>query len=168
MRRFIIILVALVTATMGYSQSVIVVDSEKVFKSLDSYNSALAQIDQMSKDYQAQVDAKFDEVEAYYNYYVVHKGEYSAAVRKSREDAILEMESAATAFQEEHFSKDGTIMKARMELIAPIQEMVFSTIEEYATKVGADVVIDESSNPSLLYGSSKANHTQGVIDALKR
>ncbi len=168
MRRFFLLVATLATTTFAMAQSVIIVDSEKIFKSLDSYNSALAEVDQLSKDYQAQVDAKFNEVEEMYNYYVTHKAEYSIQVRQSREAQILAMEQSATKLQEQYFSKDGAIMKRRVELIAPIQDMVFSTIEKYAESHGADVVIDESSNPSLLYGASKVNHTQGVIEALKQ
>lgn len=168
MRRFFLLVATLATTTFAMAQSVIIVDSEKIFKSLDSYNSALAEVDQLSKDYQAQVDAKFNEIEEMYNYYVAHKAEYSLSVRQSRESQILAMEKAATDFQQQSFAKDGTIMKRRLELIAPIQEQVFSAIEEYAKSHGADIVIDESSNPSLLYGSSSVNHTQGVIDALKQ
>ncbi len=161
------ILVAIATASVAYSQSVIVVDSEQIFKSLESYNSALAEVESMSKSYQAQVDAKFDEVEALYNYYVSHQSSYSTATRQLREAEILAKESEATKFQEEAFSQDGTIMKRRLELITPIQQRVFEAIEKYAEGCGADIVIDKSSNPSLLYGSSKVDHTQGVIDALK-
>lgn len=168
MRRFFLLVAALAASTFAMAQSVIIVDSEKIFKSLDSYNSALAEVEKLSKDYQAQVDAKFNEVEQTYNNYVARKAEYSLQVRQSLESQILSMEKAATEFQQQHFSKDGTIMKRRLELIAPIQERVFSTIEKYADEHGADVVIDESSNPSLLYGAAKANHTQGVIDALKQ
>lgn len=157
----------LVTATFGYSQSVIIVDSEKIFRSLASYNSALEEVDALSKSYQSQVDAKFENVEALYNYYVVHKAEYSAAVRQSKEAEILAMERAATEFQEQHFANDGTIMKRRLALISPIQERVFAAIESYAKSRGADVVIDESSNPTLLYSASTVNHTQAVIDMLK-
>ncbi len=168
MRYLFLIVAMFVATTFASAQSVIIVDSEKIFKSLDAYNSALAEVDQLSKDYQAQVDAKFAEVEALYNYYVTHKAAYTASTRQVREAEILAMESAATQFQEEHFAKDGTIMKRRLALITPIQERVFSAIEAYAKGVGADIVIDESSNPSLLYGSSEVNHTQGVIDALRQ
>ncbi len=161
------VLAAMISSSVIYAQSVIVVDSEQIFRSLDSYNSALAEVDKLSKDYQAQVDAKFDEVEALYNYYVAHKAGYSATTRQNREAEILAKESAATKFQEEAFSQDGTIMKRRLELITPIQDRVFKAIEEYAKSHGADIVIDKSSNPSLLYGSSEVNHTQGVIEALK-
>lgn len=167
MKRFLIVLVAVAASTLAYSQSVIVVDSEKIFKSLESYNSALSEVDNLSKSYQKQVDTKFAEVEALYNYFVSHKDQYSAATRQMRESEILTKEKEATELQEEYFAKDGAIMKRRLELIAPIQERVFGVIEEYAKARGADLVIDEASNPTLLYMSDGVNHTEAIIEELR-
>ena len=55
----------------------------------------------------------------------------------------------------------------RMELIAPIQKRVFGAIDEYAKKIGADIVIDKAANASLLFNSSAVDHTQKIIERLK-
>ncbi len=167
MKRYILAAVAALGAISAMAQSIIVVDSEKVFKSLDSYNSALAEVNDLSTLYQNQVDAKFAAVEQLFNSYAARKAAMSISQRSAMESSILDMEREATEFQELHFSKDGTIMKRRLELIAPIQSEVFGAIERYAESVGADVVLDRSSNPSLLYGSSSVDRTDEVIESLK-
>ena len=65
----ILLLVLAFTAAIGSlsAQNYIVVNSEKVFKSIDEYNKALDTLDQLAKSYQQQVDLKFEEVEALYN-----------------------------------------------------------------------------------------------------
>ena len=67
----ILLLVLAFTAAIGSlsAQNYIVVNSEKVFKSIDEYNKALDTLDQLAKSYQQQVDLKFEEVEALYNNY---------------------------------------------------------------------------------------------------
>ena len=62
----ILLLVLAFTAAIGSlsAQNYIVVNSEKVFKSIDEYNKALDTLDQLAKSYQQQVDLKFEEVEA--------------------------------------------------------------------------------------------------------
>ncbi len=57
-------------------------------------------------------------------------------------------------------------MKKRVELIAPIQKQVFAVIAAYAKRAGAEVVIDSSNNPTLLYTDPTAERTQQIIDAL--
>ncbi len=57
-------------------------------------------------------------------------------------------------------------MKKRQELIQPIQKRVFDTIERYAKQAGADLVLDASNNPTLLYHTERIDRTQQIIDAL--
>ena len=149
------------------AQNYMVVDSEKVFKSLSTYNNALEQIEQLSAQYQAKVDAKFQEVERLYNSYMQQRAALSEATRQQREQQILQKEQEATEYQESIFGTDGELMKKRMELIQPIQQRVFSTIERYASQYGYDLVIDISANPTVLYYSSKVDYTQQIINALR-
>ena len=91
----------------------------------------------------------------------------SEATRQQREQQILQKEQEATEYQESIFGTDGELMKKRMELIQPIQQKVFSTIERYASQYGYDLVIDISANPTVLYYSSKVDYTQQIINALR-
>ncbi|MDR3877897.1 MAG: OmpH family outer membrane protein, partial [Alistipes sp.] len=150
------------------AQNYIIVNSEKVFKSIDAYNTALSTLDKLAEQYQDMVDAKFAEVETLYNNYMNQKASLTAATRQTRENDILAKEKAAQEYQETLFGNDGTLMKKRIEMIEPIQKQVFSAIEAYAKQVGADVVLDSANNPTLLYSNPSVDRTQQVIDVLKK
>lgn len=168
MKRMIVALVALILGVTAVSaQNYMVVDSEKVFKSLSAYTSALDQIERLSVEYQAQVDAKFQDVEELYNSYISQRASLSEYSRQQREQEILRREQEATEFQESIFGTDGELMKRRMALIQPIQQRVFDTIENFSEQYGYDLVIDIAANPTVLYYSSKVDYTQRIIDALK-
>ena len=139
----------------------------KLFKSLDTYNAAIEQLDSLASAYQKQVDARFAEVEELYNTYMAQKRTLTAAMQQSRENAILTKEKEAQQYQESIFGNEGTLMKQRVALIEPIQKQVFAVIEAYAAEVGADLVIDSANNPTLLYNSERADHTQQIIERLK-
>ena len=136
----ILLLVLAFTAAIGSlsAQNYIVVNSEKVFKSIDEYNKALDTLDQLAKSYQQQVDLKFEEVEALYNNYKAQEMSLSASSRQARQNLILTREEEASKFQEEIFGQDGTLMKKRIELIQPIQKRVFDAIANYAAQNGYD------------------------------
>ena len=168
MKRLIFLAALVCTAATAAAQNYIVVNSGKIFKSLDAYNTAISDLDELAKQYQAQVDAKFAEVETLYNNYVYQKASLTAATRQVREEAILAKEKEAQEFQEGIFGQEGSLMKKRLELIQPIQKQVFAAIEAYARTAGADVVLDSSNNPTLLYSSPAVERTQQVIDALKK
>lgn len=167
MKRLILLAAFVLTAGTLAAQNYIIVNSEKVFKSVDAYNTAISTLDKMAEQYQAQVDAKFAEIETLYNNYMNQKASLTATTRQTRENAILAKEKEAQEYQEALFGNDGTLMKKRIELIEPIQKKVFAAIEAYAKQAGADIVLDSANNPMLLYTNPRVERTQQVIDALK-
>lgn len=167
MKHLVTLLLSIMTLGVVSAQNYIVVNSEKVFKSIAAYNEALDTIEKLSAEYQQQVDAKFQEVESIYNKYMEQKASLSASSRQTYEMMILQKEAEATKFQESLFGTDGELMKRRLELIQPIQERVFSTIESISKQYGYDLVIDIAANPTVLYYSNKVDMTNTIIEALK-
>ncbi|MBQ5710501.1 MAG: OmpH family outer membrane protein [Alistipes sp.] len=167
-RLFAAICVLLLSVTVASAQNYMVIDSERVFKSIAEYNNALTQIENLSKQYQAKVDEKFREVETLYNSYVAARASLSDYSRQQREQQILQLEQEATEYQESIFGADGELMKRRMELIQPIQQRVFETIERFAKQQGYDLVIDIAANPTVLYYSERVNYTDRIIAEFKK
>ena len=168
MKRLILTLALMLGfAVAAQAQSYAVVNSEKIFKSIESYNAAITELDKLAGEYQEQVDEMFEQVEKFYNTYMERRNQLNAASQQANEEKILEMEKEATEFQESIFGTDGELMKKRLELIQPIQQKVFAAIEEYAAAKGIDMIIDSAQNATMLYHSAKADHTQAVIDLLK-
>ena len=168
MKRLILTLaLVLGIATIASAQNYAVVNSEKIFKSIDQYNQAITQLDQMANDYQTKVDAKFEEVEKIYNAYMQRRSQLSAASQQANEENILKLEQEAQKYQESIFGTDGELMKKRLELIQPIQKRVFEAIEAYAKQKGYDMIIDISQNATMLYYSERADHTDEIIALLK-
>lgn len=169
MKKTVLILVAMLTMSAGtaLAQNYMVVDSEKVFKSIDAYNTALEQLNAESEKYQKQVDEAFDQLETMFNDYQNRKASMTASERQQAEQRIVNRENEITKFQEEVFGDEGTIMKKRVESIKPIQDKVFAAINKYAEGKGYDIVIDIASNPTVLYYKPSVNHTDAIIAIVK-
>lgn len=167
MKKMVLTMALVLMGAAAMAQNCIVVNSEKVFKSIAAYNTAIEELDKLAEQYQSQVEAKFEEVESLYNSYQQQKASLSQTTRQQWESVILQKEQQANEYQEELFGQEGTLMKQRIEKIKPIQEKVFATIEAYAKQVGAQVVIDSANNPTLLYNAAAVDRTNEVIAALK-
>ena len=168
MKRLILTIALVLGLSVAASaQNYAVVNSEKIFKSIEAYNAAIKQLDELADGYQKQVDEKFAEVERLYNAYMARRSSLSAASQQANEENILRKEQEATEFQESLFGTEGELMKKRLELIQPIQKRVFEAIDKYAQQKGYDMVIDIAQNATMLYYSPKADHTEAIIALLK-
>ena len=159
---------ALATLGIASAQKYCIIDSEKVFKSLDEYNKAMTQLDELGKAYQTEVDNKYKSIESLYNNYMAQKASLSASTRSTIEQQILQKEEEVQKYQQELFGENGTLMKKRVELIKPIQTKVFAAIEKYAKANGYDLVLDKASNASILYSGEGIDHTAQVIEELTK
>ena len=169
MKRLILTLALVIGfAFAAQAQNYAVVNSEKIFKSIESYNDAIAELDKLANDYQAQVDEKFEQVEKLYNTDMERREQLNAASQQANEENILKLEQEATEFQESIFGTDGKLMQKRLELIQPIQKKVFDAIENYAKQKGYDMIIDVAQNATMLYYSAKADQTDAIIALLKK
>ncbi len=168
MRRLSLLLLATLCSAVAMAQSVIVVDSEKIFKSQSDYSAALTQVDTLIKGYEAEVEAKYAEVEKMFNEYAAVQSRYTESMRQQVEAAILYREQEANSLESSYFDSDGLAMKKRIEIIEPIQKRVFGAIESYAKSKGADVVLDRAANPSILYIKDGVDCTDKIIEQLNR
>ena len=168
MKKAFLILASLVFG-MGaaLAQNYMVVDSEKVFKSIDAYNKALAEVDADAERYQKQVDDAFNQLEQAFNTYQQRKASMSASDRAAEEQRIVAREEEIKKFQSDTFGEEGTVFKKRGGLIKPIQDRVFAAIEKYAADHGYDIVLDIASNPTVLYYKPSVNHTDAIIAIVK-
>ena len=135
MKRLILIAAFILTAGTLAAQNYIIVNSEKVFKSVAAYNKAISDLDELAKQYQEQVDAKFAEVEALYNAYMNQKASLSATTRQTRENAILAREKEAQTFQESLFGQAG-----RRRRGARLGEQSHAAL--YESQCGAHAAVD--------------------------
>ena len=159
---------ALAMLGIASAQKYCVIDSEKVFKSLEEYNKALTTLDELGKAYQTEVDTKYKSVETLYNNYMAQKSTLSASTCASIEQQILQKEEEAQKYQQEVFGEEGALMKKRLELIKPIQTKVFAAIEKYAKEKGYDLVLDKASNAFILYYGEAIDHTAQIIEELTK
>ena len=168
MKKLVLVFAAMVLGLgSALAQNYMVVDSEKVFKSIDAYNRAIAEVEADAERYQKQVDDAFNQLEQAFNAYQQRKVSMSAAERSAEEQRILARENEIKKFQSDTFGEQGSLFTKRVGLIKPIQDRVFAAIERFAVERGYDIVIDIASNPTVLYHKPSVNHTDAIIAIVK-
>ena len=156
------------TRTASQPAQIMVVNTERIFTSIPEYNSAIAELDSLSKIKQQSIDDAFAAVGKVYDDYQARRATMTDAQRQHQEDAIAAQEQQITQFQQDTFGPEGTMMQKRVDMIKPIQERVFGVINSYAQKGGYTIVIDQSSNATLLFFAPASDKTNEIIQLLKK
>jgi len=164
MMKRILTLVALVTV-VGYTasaQRIAVVDIQEILSNMEEYSTAEAKLDQVSSEWRQEVSIEFDKIKSLYNKYQAEQVLLSDADKKKREDEIVEAEAAARELQKKRFGPEGDLFLKRQELVAPVQEKVFSAIEDFAADRGYDLIFDKAGSTGLLFTSDEYDKTSDL------
>lgn len=142
------------------------VDSEYILKHIPEYKSAQTQLDDLSAEWQKEIDARYAAIEKMYKAYQAEQVLLSDEMRTKREQEIVDKEKQVKEYQKQKFGYQGELYKKREELIKPIQDKVFEAVNKYADQYSYGVIFDKSGDATMLYTSSKLDKSNDIISAL--
>ena len=156
-------------AGLGFAaqaQKFATVDMGYIMKNIPAYESANEQLNQVSKKWQAEVDAKMKEVQQLYKNYQTELVFMSDEMKVKREEEIVAKEKAAQELKRSYFGPEGELFKKRESLMKPIQDEVYNAIQELSNTNGLDLIFDKSSAMSAIFVSQKLDISDEVLKKL--
>ena len=142
------------------------IDMQYILKNLPQYETANEQLAMISKRWQKEVETANQEVQLLVSNYQTEQIFLSADMKKKREDEILEKEQYVLELKRKYFGEEGEWYKKREALLKPIQDEIYTAIQDIATEKRYDIVKDRSADPSLIYMSSKLDISDQVLEKL--
>lgn len=167
MKKFLLVcLITLSAALTANAQKYALLDMEYVLKNIPAYERANEQLNQVSKKWQAKVEALNTEASTMYKNYQNEMVFLSQEQKKARQEAIMKKEKDASDLKRKYFGPEGELFKKRESLMSPIQEEIYTAVKEIAELRGYSLVLDRSSNTGVIYGSPKADISNEVLQKL--
>ena len=152
---------------MASAQKSALIDMEYILKNVPAYERANEQLNQVSKKWQAEVEALNTEASTMYKNYQNEVVFLSQDQKKKRQDAIMAKEKQASDLKRKYFGPEGELFKKRTSLITPIQDEIYNAVKDISDQRGYSLVIDRSSNASgIIYGSPKVDISNEVLQKL--
>jgi len=163
----ILLLVVLCAATVSMQgQKFALIDMDYVFKNIPAYERANEQLTQVSKKWQAEVDALTTEAQTMYKNYQNEVVFLSKEQKKAKQDAIMEKEKQASDLKRKYFGPEGELFKKRTALMTPIQDEVYNAVKDVADLRGYQLVLDRASDQGIVFGSPKIDISDEVLRKL--
>ena len=166
MKKLMLMLVMMMTSMTMSAQKFALVDMDYIFKNIPAYERAQEQLEQVSKKWQAEVDALTTEAQTMYKNYQNEVTFLSAEQKKSRQDAIMAKEKEASDLKRKYFGPEGELFKKRTALMTPIQDEVYNAIKDIAELRGYQLVLDRASDTGIIFGSPKIDISDEVLQKL--
>ena len=148
------------------AQKFALIDMEYILKNVPAYERANEQLNQVSKKWQAEVEALNTEASTMYKNYQNESVFLSQEQKKTKQEQIMNKEKAAADLKKKYFGPEGELFKKREALMAPIQEEVYNAVKEISELRGYSLVVDRSSDQGIIFGSPKIDISNEVLQKL--
>ena len=147
-------------------QSIAYIDMQYILKNLPQYEQANEQLSMISKRWQKEIDAAQQEARVMATNYQTEQIFLSETMRTQREQEIVNKEQEVLELKRKYFGQEGELYKKREALIRPIQDEIYTAIQDLANEKHFDVVKDRSADPALIYMSSKLDVSDQILQKL--
>ena len=167
MKQIIAIITCIFFSTCAMAQKYALIDMEYILKNIPAYERANEQLNQVSKRWQAEVEALNTEATTMYKNYQNEVVFLSQEQKQKKQEAIMQKEKEAADLKKKYFGPEGELFKKRESLIAPIQDEINNTVKEVAELRGYQMVLDRASDGAgIIFASPRIDISNEVLQKL--
>ena len=166
MKKFILLCLMFIGTLTASAQKFALVDMEYILKNIPAYERANEQLNQVSKKWQAEVEALNTEASTMYKNYQNEIVFLSQEQKKARQEQIMQKEKDASELKRTYFGPEGELFKKRQSLMTPIQDEVYNAVKEISDLRGYSLVVDRASNSGIIFGSPKIDISNEVLQKM--
>jgi outer membrane protein len=142
------------------------IDSGYVLENIPSYRAAQEQLNQLSVQYQKELETMHAEIEQMYQDFQAESVLLSEDMKRKREDVIISKEKDYKQLQRKYFGPEGDLFKKRQGLVKPIQDDVFNAVQEIANEGSYAVIFDKAGSTTLFFTNPKFDLSDQVLQKL--
>lgn len=166
MKKILAICVFALMAITAHAQKFALMDMEYVLKNIPAYERANEQLNQVSKKWQAEVDALTSEAQTLYKNYQSEAVFLSEEQKTKREEAVVAKEKEAAELKRKYFGPEGELYKKRESLMTPIQDEIYNAVKDISEQKGYSLILDRASDAGIIFASPKVDISNEVLTKL--
>ncbi|RKY94800.1 MAG: OmpH family outer membrane protein [Ignavibacteriae bacterium] len=169
MRKLSFLLIILISfcTSAGFAQLKIgYVDSDTIMDNLPDVLDARQELDALITEWQNELRRLEADWKTKYEDYEKRKLIMTEQTRADTETELVALEEEIAQFREKKFGASGELFQKQDELMNPVQNKIFTAIQELAEEEELDFVFDRSGDIMLLYANEEFDLTARVIEKL--
>ena len=166
MKKLIMMSLMALMALTASAQKFALIDMDYILKNIPAYERANEQLNQVSKKWQAEVEALNTEAATMYKNYQNEVVFLSQEQKKKRQEDIMAKEKEASDLKRKYFGPEGELFKKRESLMTPIQEEIYTAVKDIAELHSYSLILDRASDSGIIFGSPKVDISNEVLKKL--
>lgn len=144
------------------------IDMEYILQNVPDYSEAKSQLEQKAQKWKQEIETKKVEIAKLKDALKTERALLTKELIDERDEEIKFQEEELLAFQQKKFGPDGDLMTQKAVLVKPIQDQVFTIVQDIAELKKFDFVFDKSSDLTMLFAQKRYDISDQVIRQITR
>ncbi|WNM19318.1 OmpH family outer membrane protein [Flavobacterium capsici] len=144
------------------------IDMEYILQNVNDYSEAKNQLEQKAQKWKQDIEAKKVEIAKLKDALKTEKALLTKELIEEREEEIAFQEQELLDFQQKRFGPNGDLITQKAVLVKPIQDQVFTAVQDIAEQQKYDFIFDKSSDLTMLFANKRYDISDRVLRTLNR
>ncbi|MFQ6602645.1 OmpH family outer membrane protein [Flavobacterium sp. C3NV] len=171
-KQFLFIFSALIVAYTSQAQTrttrIGYIDMEYILENVSDYKEAKAQLELKAQKWKQDIEAKKLDINKLKEGLKAERALLTKELIDERETEIKFLEDEMLTYQEKQFGANGNLIHQKASLAKPIQDQVFTAVQDIAEAKNYDFIFDKSSDLTMLFSNKRFDISDQVIRVLNR
>jgi Skp family chaperone for outer membrane proteins len=141
---------------------------EYILENVSDYKEATAQLELKAQKWKQEIETKKIAINNLKEGLKAERALLTKELIDERETEIKFLETEMLDYQQKQFGVDGNLMHQKAGLAKPIQDQVFTAVQDIAEAKNYDFIFDKSSDLTMLFSNKRFDISDQVIRVLNR
>jgi Skp family chaperone for outer membrane proteins len=171
-KQFLFIFLALIVINTFQAQTrgtkVGYIDMEYILQNVPDYTEAQNQLEQKAQKWKQEIEVKKTEINKLKDALKAEKALLTKGLIEERIAEIVFLENENLDLQQKRFGPYGDLMTQKASLTKPIQDQVFTAVQDIAEAKKYDFIFDKTSDLTMLFAAKRFDISDQIIRILNR
>ena len=142
------------------------IDTEYILTQMPEYKEAQAEIDQLSKSWQSEIQQMYKVIEGMYSELQAEEVLLTPEMKEERNAEIRTKEKEVVEYNNKVFGYEGLFFLKKKELMKPVLEKVYEAIEKVCKANRLQFMFDKAADMVMLYTDPIHDYSDYVLEEL--
>jgi len=172
MRKQFLLFLTLLLASSTFAQTKGVkigyIDMEYILQNVPSYTEANNQLEQKAQKWKQEIELKNNEITKLKDALKAEQVLLTKELIAEKQEEITFQEKELLDYNQKRFGPNGDLLLQKAVLVKPLQDQIFTIVQDLADAKKYDFIFDKSSDLTMLFASKRYDISDQVLRTLTR
>lgn len=144
------------------------IDMDYILENVPDYKEAALQLEQKAQKWKQDIEVKKNDISKLKDVLKNERALLTKELVNEREDEIKFLENELIDYQQKRFGPNGDLIIQKTSIVKPVQDQVFTAVQDIAEAKGYDFIFDKSSDLTMLFSAKRFDISDQVVRTITR